>query len=79
MALSSVEAGDRPTKRMRKTPNRRNRNRNKNAPRDEDAMAIKFREVLKLHLNFDIPPGIDLRDVNNLEFLDVELIESLEG
>jgi ATP-dependent Lon protease len=45
----------------------------------EDPIATKFRDVLKTHLNFDLPPNIDLRDVNAIKYMSIDLIESLEG
>jgi ATP-dependent Lon protease len=45
----------------------------------EDLDSLKFREIIKTHLNIDLIEGIDLRFINSIEFLSVNLIESLEN
>jgi flagellar biosynthesis GTPase FlhF len=41
-------------------------------------IAQNFRSILKTHLYIDIPPTVDLRNINSLKFLDISLIEALE-
>jgi flagellar biosynthesis GTPase FlhF len=86
VALESVEDDGRPPKRTKRARNSRNSKNSRNNrgcsqtnDDEEDPIVVKFREVLKTHLNFDIPSNIDLRDVNIIQNLSVKLIESLEG
>jgi ATPase family protein associated with various cellular activities (AAA) len=83
IAANTTERATRRSKRRRTTkaqsPSNDTTANAKNDPTsNEDPMITKFREVLKTHLSFDIPEGVDLRDINSIKTLNVKLIESLE-
>lgn len=54
------------------------RGKTQNDKKSEEPNAVKFREVVKNQLNLNIPEGVDLRNINAIEYLSIELIKSLE-
>ena len=80
VALEALETENSPKRvRIKRHPKKTSRpSKTTSILEDPSSPAAKFRDILKTQLNFDVPSNVDLRNVNSIKLLSMDLIESLE-